>query len=313
MKKVYVFLIAVTAIITLTSPVKTLASSLYNFAGLSGGTYVNGYYTSPPSLIIDIYPSYPAPCVAVGGTSPVGRHTFTLNTITASPNGSYHWQLLEDMNNNALVVKEINENWATDIISCNWNTPNPNYSSIWDSYIKYDTSPPTVSITSPSNNTNLTTTTLTIIGSATDIASGVASVTVNGVVASVNGSTFNATIPLEKGLNTITATATDNVGKSATSNSITVLTTAVTETAQKNKPSSTSGGSSTASSNDLDQAHNPSSSNFEKSSLSNSIQKKIRYRYKPILYAISYIYKVPEPALEQVIKLSHSMGYMIAK
>jgi hypothetical protein len=78
-----------------------------------------------------------------------------------------------------------------------------------------DNTPPTVTITSPINNSSATSASITVSGTATDPganASGVASVVVNGVTANYNAATGAwsvSDLPLTYGDNTILVTATD--------------------------------------------------------------------------------------------------------
>jgi len=85
-----------------------------------------------------------------------------------------------------------------------------------------DTAPPTITISTPANNTTLNTPSITVTGTVSDTLSGVSTVTINGINAVINGDTYTASnIPLVEGVNTITATASDRAGNTATS-SITV-------------------------------------------------------------------------------------------
>jgi hypothetical protein len=74
---------------------------------------------------------------------------------------------------------------------------------------------PVVAISSPANGATLTSSPLTVTGSAGG-GSGVKSVTVNGVTASVSSGDWSASVPLTDGQNTLTATATSNDGSTAT-------------------------------------------------------------------------------------------------
>jgi hypothetical protein len=77
-----------------------------------------------------------------------------------------------------------------------------------------DTTPPTRTITSPANGTTVPTSTITVAGTASD-ESGIASVTVNGILASGTTS-WSAEVTLIEGENMITVVATDNAGNNAT-------------------------------------------------------------------------------------------------
>lgn len=216
----------IVAIATLLLSSKAFASSLYTISGPSGGTAVGGYYTSPPSLTFVLDSSYPEPCVASGGTIP-GNGTISVtlsSSVGSNLDGSYDWQVLEDSVTHALLVTN-DGNWHDGHIidACNWNGPNPNWQVVWDQNISYDMSNPTVSITSPTNNANETSDNVTVSGTASDNGSGVKSVTINGVMASVSNGNFTASVPLSMGLNALVATATDKVGHQTQSAQVTVF------------------------------------------------------------------------------------------
>jgi hypothetical protein len=80
--------------------------------------------------------------------------------------------------------------------------------------------PPAITISAPAHSATETRTPVTVTGTAT-AGSGVKSVTVNGVTASVSGGSFNASVPVSHGPNTITARVTSDAGNSATA-SVTV-------------------------------------------------------------------------------------------
>lgn len=208
------------ALIGLTN-VSLADGSLYTIEGMSGGTEVNGYYTRAPSLTVQLSASYPNQCQS---SDPNYRTIVeSLKPQSDDPVGTYTWELLEDLNNDALVLKDVNENYQTDLVACNWNTSDPNYQVEWQASIKYDFGSPSVSITSPSNNTNVNSNSVNVSGTATEAASDISSVSVNGVSAVLSGSSFSAQVPLEQGLNTIVATATDGVGHQAQSSQVTVF------------------------------------------------------------------------------------------
>lgn len=72
-------------------------------------------------------------------------------------------------------------------------------------------SAPTVAITSPVGGSSTHSATATVTGLAA-AASGIKSVVVNGVGATLSGSGFDASVPLSSGINTITATVTTDSG-----------------------------------------------------------------------------------------------------
>jgi beta-lactam-binding protein with PASTA domain len=81
---------------------------------------------------------------------------------------------------------------------------------------------PSISITSPANNTKVKTGAVAVSGTAT-AGSGIKSLTVAGHAVSVGPTgAWSTTVPLGKGANTITATATSKAGQTAAA-SITVI------------------------------------------------------------------------------------------
>ena len=78
-----------------------------------------------------------------------------------------------------------------------------------------DTVNPIISITSPANNVSVNTATINVFGNFTETS--LKQITVNGVPAFINGSTYEAlNVPLSAGANTVTATATDFAGRTGT-------------------------------------------------------------------------------------------------
>ena len=83
-----------------------------------------------------------------------------------------------------------------------------------------DTTPPIVTINPVTSPTNITT--QIISGSFFETGSGTKSITVNGIEATISGSTFSANVSLSKGKNSVTVTATDKAGNSA-SQSVSII------------------------------------------------------------------------------------------
>ncbi|WP_146171986.1 choice-of-anchor X domain-containing protein [Pseudoduganella armeniaca] len=77
-----------------------------------------------------------------------------------------------------------------------------------------------VEITSPANGAYLNTPAITVAGSVGDPA---ARVTLNGITAVVSGTSFNASVPLNEGPNTITAVATNSGGTTTTASILVTL------------------------------------------------------------------------------------------
>lgn len=106
---------------------------------------------------------------------------------------------------------------------------------------RIDRSGPSIDITSPADGSSVNATTVAVTG---NVGGNVKSVTVNNVIATVTGSTFTATIPLDLGSNLITAIAVDQANQSAsdavqvTRNeaSLTILLTAPPDKLLTNRP-----------------------------------------------------------------------------
>lgn len=79
-----------------------------------------------------------------------------------------------------------------------------------------DTIPPTLNVTYPAANLITNQPSLTVIGTASDNGSGLASVLVNGQTVPVNGESWSADLTLQEGQNQIVVTATDRAGLTTT-------------------------------------------------------------------------------------------------
>ncbi|HEY1527943.1 MAG TPA: hypothetical protein VGH51_17055 [Candidatus Angelobacter sp.] len=80
-----------------------------------------------------------------------------------------------------------------------------------------DTTPPVLSITSPSDGSTVAASTGSIAGTVSDLLSGVASVQCNGIAGALSSGSFLCQINLNPGFNQIQITATDVAGNQATS------------------------------------------------------------------------------------------------
>lgn len=89
-----------------------------------------------------------------------------------------------------------------------------------------DTTPPALSITTPSAGMMTNQPAMTVTGTVTDAGSGVASVTVNGQTATITGDAYTFPVTLTEGVNTFTVVATDNVGNQSTQTQSVLLDTA---------------------------------------------------------------------------------------
>jgi RHS repeat-associated protein len=175
-----------------------------------------------------IEPDATAPTVAI--TSPANNSETTDTSVSVSGTAT-------DPGTNASGVQSVtvngqsanfsNGNWTISSLSLNLgnntitaraadNAGNVSETSIIVVRREPDTTPPTVSITSPNNNLQTIAQTITVSGTVVDSganASGVASVNVNGISATINGGTWTAAgVPLSINSNTITARAADNAG-----------------------------------------------------------------------------------------------------
>ena len=82
---------------------------------------------------------------------------------------------------------------------------------------KVDTTPPTLSVTSPSEGLITNKTTVTVSGTTNDVTSSPVTLTVNSKAVTVNSDgSFSTTVTLAAGSNTITIVATDSAGKTTT-------------------------------------------------------------------------------------------------
>jgi RHS repeat-associated protein len=81
--------------------------------------------------------------------------------------------------------------------------------------VKLDTTAPLIAITAPANGTSVTSPSVAVSGTVSDAFSGVLGLMCNAVPATVSGGTFTCVVPLLAGQNTITTTATDIAGNTA--------------------------------------------------------------------------------------------------
>src|SRR5262249_53217326 len=72
--------------------------------------------------------------------------------------------------------------------------------------------PPTVTITAPVDGSTFSPPSITVTGTATDLLSGVASITCRGVPATMSGSNFTCVAPIVAGPNSIVVQAIDAAG-----------------------------------------------------------------------------------------------------
>jgi len=199
-----------------------------------GGTVVNGYYSQPVTITFQELPTSGS-----GANSPSGSCTMGTNwqnvTYSFDEDGTHTFTLLRNSNNVNFIEVDSQAPQVfdggtfasptgmldnpTEYPACNYlSSPTPT-NTVYTTTLKMDLNSPTINITAPTNNTDVSssTSTATISGTVGDTGSGINTVSINGVSAKVNGSTFSASVPLNYGLNTVTATATSNTNKTATS------------------------------------------------------------------------------------------------
>lgn len=85
-------------------------------------------------------------------------------------------------------------------------------------YLNIDKTKPVLAITSPADGSTASSSTQTVVGSATDSLSGLTSITCNGTNAPLSSGTFSCNISLNVGVNLIVVRATDLAGNVAGSN-----------------------------------------------------------------------------------------------
>jgi RHS repeat-associated protein len=107
--------------------------------------------------------------------------------------------------------------------------------------VSIDLTPPTITITSPANGATLTTSPVSVSGNVSAALAGIASVSCNGVAATVQSGSYSCSVPLSAGTDTISVLATDMAGNTATQSINTTL--IVPATISSFSPSSTSIGS----------------------------------------------------------------------
>jgi len=213
MKKILSLIIFTLAILIF--PSSAFAASAYIVSGPTG-IKSNGWYWGPPSVVVDSIPSCPTGTGTItlhlsqGAVAKEGLHHITLrNFIAESWLGKGPYIAIQDK---AIPGDtEIGTNvWACSALGIMGGPTEPE--TIWEGDIKWDSGSPSITINSPSNNSNTDSSTVTVSGTVGDAISGLQSVKVNGINAGISGGSFSANIPVNNGLNTLTAIATDYAG-----------------------------------------------------------------------------------------------------
>ncbi len=213
MKKILPFLSLILA--TLLVPTTAFAASAKVISGPSG-QQVNGWYSEPPTMVVDSIPSCPTGpgTITLYGGGGEGQHHITLiNLIADNFNGAGPKVLVFDKPVPGDLGYEPDA-WTCTALGMmgGGQTPREN---IWVGDIKWDRTAPTISISTPSNNSNIDSGSVQVTGTVADNASGVWKVIIGATSANVSGGSFSASVPVNNGLNTLTATVYDYAGHTA--------------------------------------------------------------------------------------------------
>ena len=191
------------------------------------GRDVAGNEATVSITVVRREPDTQAPTVAV--TSPADNYETANETITVSGTVS-------DAGANASGIQSVivnganatinGNNWTVENVALNVgsntitatardNSNNTSAASITVVRSPLDTVPPVLAVTSPADNSETFDSQITVSGTATDAgagASGIQSITVNGILANYNAATniWTATVSLVDGANTISVSALDN-------------------------------------------------------------------------------------------------------
>lgn len=238
------------------------------------GTMVNGWYTMPPTVTVQDF---------CNGSPSGGQATFDITgwewtgngpTPEQAEPGKHYIELLSDGNSQVYIDNDGSLWQASQPGGAPCGNPEGTPSTILrQDYIQWDESSPTVSITSPSDNTNTAASTIQLAGTAGGVASGIQSVTVNGAHATVSGSAWSVDVPLTIGLNSFTATATSVAGFQTTTPSITVFRYENPASANSGTTSNTTGATANSTSKSVDGTADTASPNNANTSTSQTNQK----------------------------------------
>lgn len=212
------------------------------------GHITNGWYNSQPTITVDTTPACPdgTHTFSIGGYKGEGLHHITVRAYLSTHPSMDYLDGKDGVETNAAT-------WSCTSLSSSYDGNDPII--VWQGDIRWDSTAPQISITSPATNSNSTDGMLKVSGKVFDSTSGVDSVTVNGIAATVNGNSFTATIPLSMGLNTVLATARDVAGNSQKSNSVIINR---LPAATENTPASGNGASETTNQNGSSTSSNDS-------------------------------------------------------
>lgn len=206
MKKLLLAISTITTLLLL--PATAFAADGQLVSGPSG-TLVNGWYSTNPTIRVDTVPG------CSSGSSG------NISMIIINEEGSHHITLRSHRNGYPRIYRDDDTHGhgtTGEVFSCpSVSTPydGSDPETFWQGDIKWDGTAPTISLSSPSNNTNTDSSSVQFSGSVSDATSGVWKVVINGVNATVSGNSFSASVPVNNGLNTLTATVYDYAGNTA--------------------------------------------------------------------------------------------------
>ncbi len=204
---------AFSVVLTLADGLHTLTATATNAAGSASDSVSVTVDTTPPAVTITSPPDgmlTTAGAIVVTGTvadaSPIA--SFTLNgQPVALSGGEFSTPVALGLGSNSLTAT------AVDAAGHSGSA----------SVVVTRGEPPAIAITTPANGLLTNQTPLTVSGTVT--GSGPIAVAVNGVAATVTGTSFTAAVPLSEGANTITAGATSAFGAASAAVSVTLDTT----------------------------------------------------------------------------------------
>jgi hypothetical protein len=228
-------------IVDVNNPASPTLAGVYNTSGNIYGAAVSGDYAYISYFsdfdhkgfeVVDI--SDPTSPMIVGNYEGVAHRHYTTGRITYGIALSGNYAYVTNGNEATVMIIDIS-NPASPTLAAQYETAGlamnivvkDDYAYVADYWngltILYigtsstDIAPLTLNITSPANGATVITPTITVTGTASD-PSGIASVTVNGVLASgaLDWSTWSAEATLVEGKNMITVVATNNTGGSRT-------------------------------------------------------------------------------------------------
>ncbi len=239
MKKILPLLILMLTILFV--PATALAASGKVISGPSGPG-ANGWFSAMPTYTVDTIPGCPS-----------GPRTFTVGSWGGE--GTHHITF-RSYDNNHPTIDQLDDHNGTGTNAATWictASDGPAYSGdpviFYEGDIKWDGTAPTISISSPATNTNIDSGSVQVSGNVSDATSGIWKVVINGTGATVSGGSFSASVPVNNGLNTLTATVYDYAGNTSKAQVVVNRVTSCggTCSASSGSTSNTSGSSSSSS------------------------------------------------------------------